>query len=321
MLIASAPYKFTYVWGATAVQPQFLTSPIPATSASPAASQQLGFPPATASPSGTPPNINDFNGAFNYFSLWTQWVQAGSPVTWDSTFSANNNGYPQSARLAAALYPGVIWISLVDNNTTDPDTGGANWTQYPAHGSVSNFVAGTYSFTCPVGVTRVWADVTGAGGGCTGSLGASGAGGGRSRGWLSVVPGTAYTYVVGAGGVGSTSNAATSGGTSSITNGTITIQATGGAAGNAGPGVGGVGTGGTINQSGQGGTDLTDNGTFFTGICSNAIGGNSPGGGMGGSMNSGGTNIFPTAPGGGGGANAAVGLGQNGAAGGVVLIW
>lgn len=318
MQIASVPYKFTYVWGATAAQPQFLTSPIPVTSASPAASQQLGFPPATASPSGTPPNINDFNGAFNYLSLWARWIQAGSPVPWDSTFSANNNGYPQSARLASALYPGVIWISLVDNNTTDPDTGGANWVQYPPHGAQTFQTSGTW--TCPAGVTRVWADVWGGGGGSVGGVGASGAGGGYEAGWVSVVPGTSYTVTCGLGGTATGVSAGGNGGASTFQG----ISANGGAGGGSGPGPGGSGTGGLISIQGQGGTDLTDAGTFFSGICSNAIGGNAPRGGMGGQINSGGGGggIAPTAPGGGGGANAANnGWCQAGAPGWVILTW
>jgi hypothetical protein len=323
MQLSSAPYKFTYPWAANAASPQYLTTLIPVVTSSPAASQQQGFPPATANPSGPPPNINDFNGAFNYLSLWAQWLQAGSPVVYDSTFSANNGGYPQSAILASALYPGVLWVSLVDNNTTDPDTGGANWSQYPPHGGFSNYAAGTYSWTCPAGVTRVWVEVWGGGGGATGGAGSGGAGGGYAAGWLAVVPGTSYTYIVGNGGTGTGyGGPSTAGGTSSITNGTATIQATGGSPGLTGPGAGGQGTGGQINIQGQGGTDLTDTGAgYSTGIVGNAIGGNAPRGGMGGLLNEGSSGSSPTSPGGGGGSNANVNVGQSGATGGVALTW
>ena len=132
MLVSSIPYKFEYVWGQTAGG-SYITAPIPATAAQPAASQTLGFPPLTATPTGsggTPPNIADVNGALNYASLWVQWTQAGGPVGYDATFSGWISGYPNGALIYAAA-GGHYWLSTVDNNTSDPDTGGANWTNFP----------------------------------------------------------------------------------------------------------------------------------------------------------------------------------------------
>ena len=127
MLVASIPYKFSVPWGASATSSYINT--IPETGVSPAASQALGFPPATSVPAGaggTPPAIGDFNGALNYETLWTQWLQAGAPVGYDSAFSTAIGGYPNGAILASATF-GRRWISTVDNNTSNPNTGGANW--------------------------------------------------------------------------------------------------------------------------------------------------------------------------------------------------
>lgn len=315
MLLSSVPYKFTYVWGATATTPQYLTTPIPAVTSSPAASQQLGFPPATANPSGTPPNINDFNGVFNYLSLWAQWAQAGGPIVYDSTFSANNDGYPQNAILASGIYPGVLWISLVDNNTVDPDTGGANWLQYPRHGEQ---IFGTdSSWIAPAGVTRAYVQVWGSGSGGLGGAGSSGAGGGYAGGWVTVTPATSYPIVVG---TGSGANSEVGGNPSSA----LGLSATGGGPALAGPSAGGTGAGGTVNLQGQAGTDLTDSGVYSVGLCGNAIGGNGagPGGGFGGNINAAGAGQPPTYPGGGGGANAADGsYSQAGAQGLVRISW
>lgn len=129
MLASSIPYKFKTPWGASASAPNYITTPIPATSTGAAAGQDLGFPPITATPTGAggaPPNINDVNGALNYETLWSQWLQAGAPVGYDATFSTNIGGYPKGAVIASATFPNE-WISTVDNNVTDPDTGGAGW--------------------------------------------------------------------------------------------------------------------------------------------------------------------------------------------------
>lgn len=128
MLVASIPYKFQYTWSQNA-SGSFVTDPIPATTSAPAASQSLGFPPETSEPiaaGGTPPNISDYNGIYKYVTEWIQWQQAGAPVGYDATFSTNISGYPQGAIIASATF-GFQWLSQVDSNTSDPDTGGSNW--------------------------------------------------------------------------------------------------------------------------------------------------------------------------------------------------
>lgn len=104
---------------------------IPQTSGDPAAaSLDLGFPPATATPvgaGGTPPNVQDENGILNQLSAWCQWLSAGGAAPYDGTFSTAIGGYPLNAIVLSAVTPGLWWLSTAENNTTDPDAGGAGW--------------------------------------------------------------------------------------------------------------------------------------------------------------------------------------------------
>jgi hypothetical protein len=96
-----------------------------------AASLTDGFPPLNFSPvaaGGVPPFGEDFNGLMNQVTLWNQWQEAGAPSTYNSAFSTSIGGYPQAAELSSAILIGRKWVSLVDNNTTDPDSSAAaNW--------------------------------------------------------------------------------------------------------------------------------------------------------------------------------------------------
>jgi hypothetical protein len=85
--------------------------------------QPVNFQPLSAG--GIPPNGADFNGLFNQITAVLRWKQAGGPALHDATFSAAIGGYPKGAQLASVTTPGIIWVSTVDNNTTDPDSGGA----------------------------------------------------------------------------------------------------------------------------------------------------------------------------------------------------
>ena len=320
MNLSSVPYKFQYVWGQNAAS-GFVTDPVPATTSAPAASQSLGFPPATAEPTaagGTPPNINDVNGALFYVTSWTQWLQAGFPVQYDATFQTNIGGYPNTALIGSVAYPGVVWQSTADNNTSDPDTGGANWQQYPPHGQQSSSVS--FSFTVPAGVTRVFGEGWGggAGGGGTSAsaaaFGGGGGAGGYASGWLNVVPGQVLAVTVGVGGTagsaGSVPGPGGNGGSSHVTDGTTTLTGNGGSGGGAQAGtgaatggVGGIGTGGTFNINGGDGTTGYPLGTgglsaalggaswqggigypLITGIASAGVDGQFPGQGGGGSV-------------------------------------
>jgi hypothetical protein len=92
-----------------------------------AASLTDGFPPLPFQPGGAPSGM-DFNGILKWITQWNQWQGAGALVKYDPTFSAAIGGYPVGTFLAAAV-AGSCWLSTVDNNTTDPDTGGAGWVQ------------------------------------------------------------------------------------------------------------------------------------------------------------------------------------------------
>ena len=129
MLAASIPYKFAQPF-ANDAGPTFLTDPIPLTTATPnAASLEQGFPASTFSPGGAPRGA-DFNGILFAISAWNQWQQAGGAVPYDSAFQTAIGGYPAYAEVASVTTPGKRWISQVDNNTSDPDTGGLNWLGY-----------------------------------------------------------------------------------------------------------------------------------------------------------------------------------------------
>lgn len=100
-----------------------------------AASLTDGFPPLNFQPvaaGGVPPFGEDFNGLMNQVTKWNQWQEAGGPVLFDATFSTAVGGYPQNAIVQSNVTPGKMWMSTVDNNTTNPDTiSSANWTTPP----------------------------------------------------------------------------------------------------------------------------------------------------------------------------------------------
>lgn len=89
-----------------------------------AASLTDGFPPLNAQPiaaGGVPPFMQDMNGLEFQITANIQWAQAGGFWTYDSGFSTAIGGYPQGALLESAIMPGRLWVSLLDNNTQNPD--------------------------------------------------------------------------------------------------------------------------------------------------------------------------------------------------------
>lgn len=67
--------------------------------------------------------------------LWTRDNIDGSftpltPRSFNQIYQTAINGYPKGTILIAADFSGT-WVSTVDNNTTDPDTGGAGWVKNP----------------------------------------------------------------------------------------------------------------------------------------------------------------------------------------------
>lgn len=104
-----------------------------------AASLTDGFPPLTMTPlaaGGVPPYGADFNGILNWVSKIAQWTNAGGQYTYDSAFATAIGGYPKGSVLLKSDYSGS-WVSTADNNTTNPDAGGAGWTTYGGMAYVS----------------------------------------------------------------------------------------------------------------------------------------------------------------------------------------
>ena len=128
----SIPTKIPTPWGASAGGSYIRPIPVPSQIGvqNGAASFTDGFPPLTFLPSGAggvPPFGQDFNGIFNILSLWTKWYNAGGPIFYDATFQSNVGGYPRGSIVQSTVTTGLLWISLVDNNASNPDAGGANW--------------------------------------------------------------------------------------------------------------------------------------------------------------------------------------------------
>jgi hypothetical protein len=172
---SSIPTKVPTTWGTSApggniVCPMPILSQIGVTPGR--ASWTDGFPPLTFSPSGAggiPPFGSDFNGVLCQLSQWTRWYNAGAPVSYDSTFQTAIGGYPNGAVVRSAVTAGLSWRSTVDNNTSNPDTGGANWVnaQAPA------FSLGTSGYyTLPGGLIAQWGTIAAAAVNSDGDLGA-----------------------------------------------------------------------------------------------------------------------------------------------------
>lgn len=105
-----------------------------------AASFETGFPPDCFVPTGAggiPPFGADVNGILNIISAWSRWFASGAPVKWDSAFSALIGGYPRGAFVESTTTLGLFWLCLVDDNATNPDTGGANWKAFSFSTSVN----------------------------------------------------------------------------------------------------------------------------------------------------------------------------------------
>lgn len=125
-----------------------------------AASYTTGFPPLTMvdpSEGGVGPSGLDFNGILNATSAIDLWMSAGGVFLYDATFSAAVGGYPKGALLQQAS-GGGLWISTVDNNTTDPDSGGAGWVSFTSGASVIRMSSSVYASaqqTLATGISKV----------------------------------------------------------------------------------------------------------------------------------------------------------------------
>lgn len=228
----------------------------------------LNFQPIAAG--GIPPFGQDMNGILNQATAWTRWQNAGGTVPYEATFQTAIGGYPVSAVVASATTSGLFWYSTVDDNATNPDTGGAGWLAWQVLGSLSagqlfaTFLApGTY--TIPASAVKITAVGPGGGGWGTNSGGITSPAGGGAGGTLikyltGLVVGKTLTITLGTPGTGggTTNGAGLDGSATTVTSGTQTIStltAGGGkaATGSAVGGGGGTCTGGDINMQGNGG--------------------------------------------------------------------
>lgn len=93
------------------------------------ASYDQGFPPITMilkSAGGLPPKGQDMNQILYELSALCRWFSAGAQNAYDATFSAAIGGYPMGATILGN--DGTTrYMSTVDSNTTNPNTGGAGW--------------------------------------------------------------------------------------------------------------------------------------------------------------------------------------------------
>lgn len=131
MLASSVPPKFPIPFGQSAgggfIRPIPIASQIGVNPGF--ASLTDGFPPLTFQPiaaGGIPPFGQDMNGVLNQITKWNLWQAAGAATPYDATFSAAIGGYPLNSVIASAT-AGNFWLSTVDGNTTNPNTGGAGW--------------------------------------------------------------------------------------------------------------------------------------------------------------------------------------------------
>lgn len=139
MLASSLPASFTKAFAAGASAGYIRVVPDASQiSVTPgAASLTDGFPPLNFSPiasGGVPPFGQDMNGILNAITKGLQWIQVGGRPVFDATFQTAIGGYPNGAILQSADGTGY-WRSTVDNNLTNPETGGANWQPQSFYGA------------------------------------------------------------------------------------------------------------------------------------------------------------------------------------------
>lgn len=153
MASSSIPTKIPVYWAQTASN-SFATCPMPTPSQIPItagrASWTDGFPPLTFLPAvsgGVPPFGQDFNGVLCQISQWTRWFNAGAGIPYDATFQSAIGGYPKGAIVPSSVTFGIVWVSTVENNTSNPDTGGAGWSVYNSTFSTSTINSASQTYT------------------------------------------------------------------------------------------------------------------------------------------------------------------------------
>jgi hypothetical protein len=131
---APTPVLITQAFGSQAASGT-ITTPIPNVSQIPTApgraSYPTGFPPLCGIPAasgGINPFQQDFNGLGYDISSNIAALTGGQLYKFSATWAAANGGYALGATLQQAANPLGYWISTVNGNSNNPDTGGSGWT-------------------------------------------------------------------------------------------------------------------------------------------------------------------------------------------------
>lgn len=131
MQLTDIPSKFAIPFANAAIAPYIRTIPQTPSGTPGQAALTTGFPPENFSPvaaGGVPPFGSDFNGVLNQSTAWNRWQAAGVAFPpYDPSFQSAVAGYPKYACVSSLVSPALVYISIVDNNVTNPDTGGAGW--------------------------------------------------------------------------------------------------------------------------------------------------------------------------------------------------
>lgn len=135
MQISQIPRKFNLPFANTAGS-SFINYPVPdVPSGTPGqAALSTGFPPINFSPvsaGGIPPKGSDFNALLYQITAWNQWQAVGGAVSYDPAFQTAIGGYPIGATVRSGIVFSNYWQSIVEDNLTNPDAGGAGWQTPP----------------------------------------------------------------------------------------------------------------------------------------------------------------------------------------------
>lgn len=122
--VASPLYPIVEPFGASAVDPDDITLPVPIDpTANPVeASFELGFPPITRTDpetGGQPPYGQDFNGILYMITAYCAMLQAGQCIPFSQESADFFGGYELGAVVKRT--GGGFWYNTVDGNDTDPE--------------------------------------------------------------------------------------------------------------------------------------------------------------------------------------------------------
>jgi hypothetical protein len=130
MQASDLPTRFPVPFASSVIAPYIRAIPQVSSGVPGEASLEEGFPPENFDPvasGGIPPSGADFNGLLNQLSAWCRWFAAGGIVPWNSAYATAIGGYPSGAYVSSATTAGLAWLSIADNNVTNPDSNGAGW--------------------------------------------------------------------------------------------------------------------------------------------------------------------------------------------------